>query len=842
MAAFGLDKVVALQAWRMTQRDWRAGELRFLLLALVVAVAAVSSVGFLVDRMNSALTRDASELLGADLVVRSDYPIKPHWRLDAATRGLSMAETVGFPSMAKSGSGATEESRLVAVKAVSAAYPLRGALQLERNGRSERVRSIPAAGTVWVDAALLTARNLQQGQQLELGERTFTIAGAIVLEQDRGAAFMNFAPRVMLNLTDLPSTGLVQPGSRVSYRLQLAGERGAIAAYQRWLEADIQRNAARGVQIESLESGRPEMRATLDRARQFLALVSLLSAMLAALAIAMAARRFLQRHIDACAMLRCLGLTQAQLTMLYLIEFGLIGLAGSLAGAALGFAAHFALLHWLGPLMAVGLPAAGWLPFAQAIATGMLLLLGFALPPILQLRNVPHNRVIRQEQDPPQAFTLAGYALALACFIVLLIWQAGDLKLGLLSAAGFVGGMAVFAACAWLLLRSLHLLRAPLNFPVWRFALTSLRRRPGASVMQIVALALGLMALLLLTVIRQDLLAAWRQSSPPDAPNHFIINIQPEQKEGITTQLANSGIAQAALYPMIRGRLIQIRGREIGAESFIDERAKRLVEREFNLSTMAALPEKNTITDGRWFAADSSRPEASVEQGLATTLGLQLGDTLRFDVAGQSVEATITSLRKLDWGSMRVNFFVILNPSAVETMPRSWITAFRLPPSQNALVNQLVHRYPNLTIVDVGSMLAQVQQVINEVIAAVEFLFLFTLAAGVLVLIAAMLVSQQERLREAALLRALGATRRQLARAQWIECVLVGAAAGAMASTGAALVGWILARNVFDFVWIVSPLLWGAGIALGVLAALGGGWVGLRTVLTQAPLQTLREA
>jgi putative ABC transport system permease protein len=388
----------------------------------------------------------------------------------------------------------------------------------------------------------------------------------------------------------------------------------------------------------------------------------------------------------------------------------------------------------------------------------------------------------------------------------------------------------------------LHLLRAPLNFPVWRFALTSLRRRPGASVMQIVALALGLMALLLLTVIRQDLLAAWRQSSPPDAPNHFIINIQPEQKEGIATQLANSGIAQAALYPMIRGRLIQIRGREIGAESFIDERAKRLVEREFNLSTMAALPEKNTITDGRWFAADSSRPEASVEQGLATTLGLQLGDTLRFDVAGQSVEATITSLRKLDWGSMRVNFFVILNPSAVETMPRSWITAFRLPPSQTALVNQLVHRYPNLTIVDVGSMLAQVQQVINEVIAAVEFLFLFTLAAGVLVLIAAMLVSQQERLREAALLRALGATRRQLARAQWIECVLVGAAAGAMASTGAALVGWILARNVFDFVWIVSPLLWGAGIALGVLAALGGGWVGLRTVLTQAPLQTLREA
>jgi putative ABC transport system permease protein len=830
------------QALRMTVRDWRAGELRFLLSALVVAVAAVSSVGFFVDRLNSALTRDASTLLGADLVIRSDYPLPQTWRAEAAARGLALADTVSFPSMVSSGSGSNQDTRLASVKAVSANYPLRGALQLERDGRQQAQRGSPPAGAVWVDRALLTARHLRAGDKLQLGEQVFTIDAAIVLEQDRGAAFMNFAPRVMLSATDLAATGLVGQGSRVSHRLLVAGDNAAVAQYQQWLEQQIAQSASRGMQIESLASGRPEMRATLDRARQFLALVSLLSAMLAALAIAMASRRFLERHLDACAMLRCLGLTQDQVSLIYLAEFGLVGLAGSLLGAATGYGAHFALLQWLGPLVSTELPPAGWLPLAQAMATGLLLLLGFALPPVLQLRNVSHNRVMRREQDPPKAFTLAGYALALSCFIALLIWQAGDLKLGLLTSGGFIGGALVFALCAWLLLKSLHLLRAPLNFPAWRFALSSLRRRPAASTLQIVALALGLMALLLLTVTRHDLLAAWRQSSPPDAPNHFMINIQPDQKERIASQLAQSGIRDARLYPMIRGRLLQIDGREISAASFREERAQRLVEREFNLSTMTALPSQNILTEGRWFPPGSTLPEASVEQGLAATLGLKLGDTLRFDVAGQTVDARITSLRKLDWGSMRVNFFVILNPPAVVSLPRTWITAFHLPAQQQQLVNQLVQTYPNLTIVDVGSLLAQVQQVIDQVIAAVEFLFLFTLAAGVMVLIAAMLGSQQERLREAALLRALGATRKQLARAQWVECIVVGSVAGFMAAAGASLTGWLLARQVFDFPWSFSPLLWIAGLCAGILCAALGGWAGLRTVLNQSPLHTLREA
>lgn len=845
----GGPATIILHAWRMTQRDWRAGELRLLVAALAIAVAALSAVGFFVDRMNAALQRDAAQLLGGDLVVRSDYPLHADWRTEAQRRGLRTADTIAFPSMATTGSGDDSDARLVAVKAVSDSYPLRGALTLSEAGKVHEVQGAPDAGTVWVDPAFIDTRNVKEGDLLQLGSRRFRIAATIVNEKDRGAGFMNFAPRVMMALPDLQATGLVGQGARVTYRTQLAGDATAIAGYQRWLEAEIKRNEVRGVQVESLESGRPEMRTTLDRARQFLSLVGLLTAMLAALAIAMAARRFMQRHVDACAMLRCLGLTQSEVTRLYVIEFVLVGIAGGLLGAALGFLAHFLLLQWLGSLLTTALPAPGALPAVQGVLTGLLLLLGFAMPPVLQLRNVPHNRVIRRESLPPRAFTLGGYLLALGCFVLLLVWQARDTRLGLLTAGGFLLALGVSAMVAWLVLRALRWLRPGAGIfriigssgtAAWRFAQASLRRRPAASILQIVALSLGLMALLLLTVVREDLLSAWRKATPPDAPNHFMINIQPEQRAPVEAALQQSGIRDAALYPMIRGRLVQVDGRDIGPESYAEDRAQRLVEREFNLSTMAGLPAQNTVVDGAWFDG-SARAEASVEQGLAKTLGLKLGDRLRFDVAGVPVDVTITSLRKLDWSSMRVNFFVILSPSAAQSLPASWITAFHLPSSQRQLVNTLMRDYPNLTIVDVGSMVAQAQQVIGQVVGAVEFLFLFTLAAGIMVLAAAMLVSQQERMHEAGLLRALGATRMQLSHAQWLECVLVGACAGLLAATGASLVGWVLARQVFDFEWMFSPSLWAVGMAIGIACALAGGWAGLRNVLSRPPMLTLRE-
>ena len=831
-----------LQSLRMTRRDWRAGELRFLLVALIVAVAALSSVGFFVDRMRAGLARDAHQLLGADLLIGADQPVKPNWRAEAERRGLTVADTVVFPSMALSGAGDDSRSQLASLKAVSAGYPLRGHLSVtdKPGGIDQVTRSVPATGTVWVDPNILSALNINVGAPLKLGDRTFKIAHILSVEPDRGSGFVNFSPRVMLSMADLASTHLVQDGSRVTYRLLLAGAAPQIQAFQDWAEAEIARDNVKGVRIESLATGRPEMRATLDRAQQFLSLVGLLSAMLAAVAVAMAARRFMLRHLDACAMLRCLGLTQNQVTQLYVYEFFLIGLVGSIVGALIGFGAHFVLLETLGKFVSHDLPAPSFIPGLQGIVTGLLLLIGFALPPILQLRNVPHNRVIRREQDAPQVAVVATYGLGTLTFIGLLLWQAGDVKLGLLTALGFLGCFAVFALISWLALKSLRYARGAFKHPSWRFAVTGLQRRPGATIVQIVALALGLMALLLLTVIRGDLIGAWRQSTPADAPNRFVINIQPDQLSDINRRLVAAGIAQPNLYPMIRGRLTAINGNLVKPDTYVEDRAKRLVEREFNLSTMVGVPPKNEIVAGSWYKDD--QPEASVEEGLAKTLHLKLGDKLTFDIAGQTVSAPITSLRKLEWGSMQVNFFVILNPKAMVNMPQTWITAFRLPPSQSNLGNQLTRDFPNLTVVDIGIIIQQLQDVVDQVVAAVEFLFLFTLASGGLVLYAALLSSQGERTREAGLLRALGATRTQLSHAQWIEFALIGSLAGLLAATGAAAIGWALAHYVFSFTWAFSPLIWIAGMVVGAVCTFVGGWIGLRGVLSRPPLETLREA
>lgn len=841
-------------ALKMTARDWRAGQLRFLLIALTVAVAALSATGFFIDRLRSGLDRDAHQLLGADVVVSADLPVNPAWRAEAARRGLRMTDTLSFPSMAQAGEGEQSTSLLASLKAVGPGYPLRGQLKITTDAEQAEqsqgapAAGVPAPGTVWIDAGLLGSLKTQVGGRIKLGDKSFRIAQLIASEPDRGANFLAFAPRVMFALADVEATNLIQPGSRVSYRLLVAApaslKNGAAvaSAYEQWLQAEIKNNNTKGVRVESLENGRPEMRATLDRADRFLSLVGLLSAMLAAVAVAMAARRFMQRHLDACAMLRCLGLTQNQVTLMYLTEFLLVGLVGSLMGVAVGFGGHYVLLEVLGKLVSADLPAPTIYPALQGVATGMLLLAAFALPPILQLRKVPHNRVIRREQEPPQMAALATYGLGMAGFVVLLLWQAGDAQLALYTALGFLGAFAVFGLVAWGGLAALKPLRRVIDHQSWRFAVTSLQRRPGATVVQVVSLALGMMALLVLTVVRGDLMTAWRNATPPDAPNRFIINIQPEQAADIGKRLQAAGVAYAPQYPMIRGRLTAVNGKPVTAETYTEDRAKGLADREFNLSTMARMQAENKISAGQWFADKPGAPEASVEEGIAKTLHWKLGDKLRFDIAGAPVDATITSLRKLEWGSMRVNFFVIINPAAMTEVSQSWITAFHLPQGQGAVMNALTRDYPNLTIVDVGGLLRQVQAVLDQVVTAVEFLFVFTLASGVLVLYAALMGSQDERTRESGLLRALGATRRQLSQAQLIEFSLVGALSGVLAATGAAAMGWALATYQFKFAWSFNPSVWVVGLLAGALCAIAGGWLGLRNVLRQPPLQTLREA
>ncbi len=836
-------------AWRQALRDFRAGELRLLLVAVTLAVAALTAVGFFADRLDRGLARDARQMLGGDAIVSSDRPPPQAFVDEARARALSVATTASFPSMGRAPDMRGGASKLVAVKAVSDAYPLRGRLKLKDGpqGRTLDAAGAPARGTVWVDASLLDALQLQMGDALLLGDASLAVARLIVVEPDRGAGFMSFAPRVMLNHADLAATGLVQPASRVNYRLAVAspiGRDADIADFVRWAETQIEQRALRGVRVESMESGRPELRQTLDRAGKFLNLVALLAALLAAVAVAIASRDFADRHLDDCAMLRVLGASQRRIALAYALEFGALGAAASLLGVLCGFVMHHGFVSLLAGLVSSDLPQPGLWPALFGIGVGLTLLMGFGLPPVLQLASVPPLRVIRRDVGALKASSLAVLLAGTLGFAALLLAVSTDLKMGLIAVGGFATAAALFALLSWAAVMALKRTVPEARAPRWLVLATrQIAARPAFAVLQVSALAVGLLALVLLVLLRTDLIASWRAATPPDAPNRFVINIQPEQGEAFRQSLAAAGVVRYDWYPMIRGRLVSINGRSITPDSFTDDRAKRLVEREFNLSHDSQLPGHNRISDGRWTPEEADA--VSVEDGLAKTLGVKVGDRLAFDIAGSLREGRITSLRKVDWGSMRVNFFVMFPIATMPGLPATTIAAFRAPqavPGQPGFDNLLARDFPNITNVDVSAQIGQVQRVLDQVISAVEFLFAFTLAAGLVVLFAAVSATREARAREFAVMRALGASRTLLARVQRAELLGVGALAGVLASLAAIAVGWALARFAFEFQWTASPWVPLAGAAAGALLALAAGWWGLREVLRRPVVETLRKA
>jgi putative ABC transport system permease protein len=832
-------------AWRQTLRDFRAGELRLLALAVTLAVAALTAVGFFADRLDQGLARDAGALLGGDAVVGSDKPAPPELLQRAAALGLRTASSASFPSMARAPDELGGATRLVAVKAVSAAYPLRGELRLKAGpDAAERgLAGAPARGTVWVDAPLLDSLQLKVGDDLLLGDTALQITQIIVIEPDRGAGFMSFAPRVMLNQADLDDTGLVQPASRVSYRLALAAPPGfeaALREYVGWAEEQIKSVPLRGVRVESLQSGRPEMRQTLDRAEKFLNLVALLSALLAAVAVGIAARDFAQRHLNDCAMQRVLGLSQARIAGAYTLEFAGVGALASAVGVLLGFVVHHVFVWLLAGLVNASLPPAGAWPALFGLGVGMTLLLGFGLPPVLQLARVPPLRVMRRDVGALKASSALVLAAGSAGFVALLLAVSADLKLGLIAVGGFAAAIALFALLSWLAVRLLKWAVPEARAPRWLVLATrQIAARPAFAVLQVSALAVGLLALVLLVLLRTDLIDSWRRATPPDAPNRFVINLQPEQAAAFKQTLAAAGVERYDWYPMIRGRLVAINGQPVSGDRLSEERAKRLVEREFNLSHAAALPAHNTLSAGRWTEGEDDA--LSVEQGLADTLGVKLGDRLQFDIAGQLREGRITSLRKVDWSSMRVNFFVMFPVAQMAGLPTSYISALRAPDTPG-FDSRLSREFPNITNVDISASIGQVQRVLDQVIRAVEFLFAFTLAAGLVVLFAAVSATREARAREFGLMRAMGASGQLLARVQRTELLGVGALAGTLASLAAMAVGWALARYAFEFSWNPSPWVPLLGAAAGALLALAAGWWGLREVLRRPVIETLRAA
>ena len=818
---------------RGIRQDLRSKELKWLLVALIISVSALTSVSFLADRMHRAFEFDARQLLASDLLIAADQPLPPQLIEEAQSRQLRIAQTVVFPSMATAG----EHSKLASLKAVSPEYPLRGSLQVEQVNSQAPTLS-PVSGTVFVEPALLTNLHTKVGDSLRLGDRQFLISGVLTRELDRGAAFMNFAPRVMMSLDDLKSTGLISLGSRVTYRLLLAGSDNQIAAYQQWANRYIETQNFRGLRIETLENAQPTMRKTLEKAEQFLSLIALLTAMIAAVAIGLSARRYMVGQADACAALKCFGATRATILKKQIKTLLTLGLVAAIVGSTLGYLVQEVLTGLLGNLLLGNLPSISIGPILWSILFTWVLLFGFAGPPLLGLANVSPMRLIRKEFELATLAT-AWVALLAITTCAFLIWVAArDWKLALWVGLSFAGAIVIFSAAArgvlWLLSKI-----NPQNFAL-RFTITAMGRRAGFAVMQITALGIAMMAILMILLLRQDLLNAWQGNIPVDAPNRFMINIQGDQKVGITQTLEAGGVSKPDFSPMVRGRLVELNGRDISSADYSEENAKRLIDREFNLSYTEQLPLGNRIVSGKWISGDS--PQVSIEAGIAKTLKLKLGDQMTFEVAGEKISAPITSLRKLDWGSMRVNFFVIMPPSQLSALPQSWITSYYQNPNKETLDFQLSQAYPNLTLVDVSASLKQIQDVLNKLSAALGLLFAFTIVAAILVLIAAIAATQDERYRNAALLKAMGASRAVLTQIARIELLVIGFTAGLLAGIASGLAAWALGRFVMEIEFNAFAQAILMGVAFGVIASMAAGYRFQNRIQGATAIECLREA
>ncbi|MDR2001036.1 MAG: ABC transporter permease, partial [Zoogloeaceae bacterium] len=760
--------------WRMLARDWRAGELTVLGIALVVAVAALTAVSFLADRVQQGLALQSHQLLGGDLLLSADHPWADEFRSAAIQHHLQLAESASFPSMVSAG----EATQLAEIKAVSGNFPLRGKLRIAPtlNAPDAVTGRVPEQGEGWPDERLAQA---MAAARMRLGEIELDTRTVLTLDPDRGINAFALAPRLLINLADLPATRLIQMGSRVTWRLHLAGDEADVESYRRWAESRI----GRGERIESLDNARPEIRNLLERAGRFLQLAALLTVVLAAVAIGFATDRYLRHHLDGCAVMRCLGASSQRILRIHGGEFALFGLLATLMGCLLGFGLQRALQAALAGFLSSELPLPSWRPWGHGLLVGLTLLLGFALPPLLRLRQVSTVRVLRREWESTEPKLIAAYGFGALLLVALIVWVAGELKLAAIVTGGFALAVLLYGGCAWLALRVIR--RASAGFDPWRLGLANLRRRWRATIVQVVALGLGLTTLLLLTIARDDLLASWQRRIPPDAPNRFVINLQADQREAFAAFFVQHGLPAPATEPMVRGRLLTINGESRSPASYADERAQRLSEREFNLSWQNELPAGNAIVAGAWHG-DGPASQFSVEEGLAKTLGLKVGDELGFAVAGVPLSAPITSLRKLDWDSMRVNFFVLAPRGLLENYPASYITSFHLPAERSALIGELVRGFPNITIIDVATVVRQLQDSFDQVARAVRALFGLALAGGVMVLYAALQASSDERQRDLAVMRALGARRRQLRRILLAEFLALGALAGLLAGTGAA--------------------------------------------------------
>jgi putative ABC transport system permease protein len=820
------------------KRDWHSGELRLIGVSIILAVACLTSVSFFIDRVHRATEQQATELLAADLLLISSSKIDDELIKQADTSKLIYSLNESFRSVAVK----DDKLELAEVKAVDSNYPIRGSLKISDGlfGEERITDSIPESGYVWIDSRLMQALQVNVGDTINLGESELTVSKRLTYEPDRGGDLFNIAPRLLMNRTDLETTGLILPGSRVQYRLLLGGDNETINQFRKKIDA-LKTNKDNNIRVQGIRDARPEIKSALDRAEQFLGLATLVSIALAGLAIAMSAQRYASRHYDACAIMRCLGLQQKQISHIYIIQLLILGLICSLIGCGFGYVAQEGLNKLMTGMSRVNLPAPSLLPFLKGILSGLLTVLAFALPQLMSLRTVSPLRVLRRDLNPLPLNSYIIYLVAILTLIFLSPWQSGSIKITFHTLLGLFITAIVLALAANIMLKLLKRLQPKLKMAA-RYGLANVTRRSNQSTIQIIGIGLGITVMLLLTLVRTDLLENWKNRLPDEAPNYFLINIQPDQANEIKELLTNTLKKEVSLHPMIRGRLVKINNEIVNADNYKEPRAKRLATREFNLSFAETMQEDNKIVEGVWWDKDNRDENVfSVEEGIAETLGIKLGDDLTYSVAGEMITGKVTSVRWLEWDSFNVNFFVVSNPEALQSFPSTYITSFYLPQSQRSLLVNLVKQFPSMTILDMDAILTQVKTIMQQVIRAVEFVFIFTLLTGLTVLFAAIQSTHDERTNEAALMSALGASRKQVVSGLVAEFLFLGLITGILSAIAASIIELILAEYVFKIDIAINPLIWIIAPTVSCLIIVSTGLYGTRKVLSTPPMNVLRN-
>lgn len=836
MARLPLLRLLSL-ATRQLLRDARAGELRVLFFALLIAVAASTAIGYFGARLNGAMLLRATEFLGADLILEGTSPALPAQIEAGKTLKLDHAQVIEFSSVIATDAGI----QLASVKAVDDEYPLRGELKSAAAPyQAEKPGSRPQPGEAWAESRMYAALNLKVGDNIDVGSKTLRLSRVLTYEPDRAGNFYSLTPRVMINLADLAATGVVQPGSRVSYKELWRGSYNSLEAYRQQITSGLAPNQ----RLLDARDGNRQIGGALGKAERYLNMASLVAVLLSGVAVALSAARFAARRFDASALLRCLGLSRNETLVLFSLQLAILGLLASLSGALLGWLAQLGLFALLQDLLPTDVPPGGVLPAIAGIGTGLVALAGFALPPLAALGRVPPLRVLRRDMLPIPASSWLVYGAALLA-LGLIMWR---LSLDLILTFALLGGgiiTAVLLGAALLLaLQSLRRLLAGASLP-WRLGLGQLLRHPLAAAGQTLAFGLILLSMALIALLRGELLDTWQNQLPKDAPNYFVLNILPADKDNFTQRIAGLSTHASPLYPIIPGRLVSINEEPVRNIVSKDSRGENATERDLSLTWAAELPQGNSLSAGTWWTADGNVaadkiPGVSVESKLAESLKLKLDDHMSFVVGGMTREAQVTSLRDVSWDNFQPNFFMIFQPGTLQDLPTTYLTSFYLAPGNDQQIVELSRAFPAVTILQVEALLEQLRSILAQVTIAVEYVLLFVLAAGLAVLFSGLQATLDERIRQGALLRALGAERALLIKARRIEFGLLGAASGVLAALGCELVSFALYRYAFSLQW--HPHAWLLLLPVIGAALVGGAGVfGTRRALNVSPLTVLRE-